>query len=143
MNRVVQTQPQASVTSAENALGQPLLREFFLGFIKIHILHHAAREPVYGLQLIEELRRHGYQLSPGTLYPVLHGLEKSGCLMREDRLVGGKVRKYYRATRVGEQVLGEVRAKIDELMAEVLRDEGPRTLPETEGEGVVALTWEQ
>ena len=107
-----------------------MLREFFLGFIKIHILHHAARESVYGLQLIDELARHGYHLSPGTLYPVLHGLEKSGYLMREDRLAGSKVRKYYRATALGEQTLGEVRAKIAELVAEVLRNEGPGTLRE-------------
>ncbi|MBI4319841.1 MAG: helix-turn-helix transcriptional regulator [Chloroflexi bacterium] len=107
-----------------------MLREFFLGFAKIHILHHAARESVYGLQLIEELRRHGYHLSPGTLYPVLHGLEKSGYLTREDRLVGGKIRKYYRATPLGQQALREVRAKIEELVAEVLRDEGPGKLPE-------------
>ena len=139
MNKVVQTQPQVSVSSAENALWQPMLREFFLGFIKIHILHHAARESVYGIQLIEELKRHGYHLSPGTLYPVLHALEKSGYVMREERLVGGKVRKYYRATRLGEQTLGEVRAKIDELVAEVLRDEGPGTLPAAKdgGKGVV------
>lgn len=110
-----------------------VLREFFLGFIKIHILHHAARESVYGLQLIEELARHGYHLSPGTLYPVLHGLEESGYLMREDRLVGGRIRKYYRATPLGEQALLEVRAKIEELVAEVLRDEGPGTLPEAKG----------
>jgi DNA-binding PadR family transcriptional regulator len=55
-----------------------VLREFFLGFIKIHILHHAGEEPVYGLALIAELQRHGYVLSPGTLYPVLHQLEEAG-----------------------------------------------------------------
>jgi PadR family transcriptional regulator, regulatory protein PadR len=55
-----------------------MLRQFFLGFIKVHILHHAAEEPVYGLALIVELRRHGYELSPGTLYPVLHQLEEAG-----------------------------------------------------------------
>lgn len=102
-----------------------MLRVFFLGFIKIHILHHADRESVYGLQLIEELKRHGHHLSPGTLAPVLHGLEKSGYSVLEERLVGGKVRKYYRTTPLGEQTLGEVRAKIDELVAEVLRHEGP------------------
>lgn len=122
MNKGVQTQPQVSFTGTEDALGPSMLREFFLGFIKIHILHHAARESVYGLQLIEELRRHGYHLSPGTLYPVLHGLEKSGYLVREGRLVGGKIRKYYRATSLGEQTLGEVRAKIDELVSEVLEE---------------------
>ena len=60
-----------------------MLRDFFLGFVRTHVLHHASREPVYGLQLIAELRRHGYDLSPGTLYPMLHDLGKSGYLGRE------------------------------------------------------------
>jgi DNA-binding PadR family transcriptional regulator len=97
-----------------------VLREFFLGFIKIHILHHAGEEPVYGLALIAELRRHGYELSPGTLYPVLHRLETAGYLRRIDRVVVGKVRKYYVLTRRGEEALGDARAKIAELVGEVL-----------------------
>jgi PadR family transcriptional regulator, regulatory protein PadR len=99
-----------------------MLRGFFLGFVKIHILHHATQEPVYGVQLIAELARHGYELSPGTLYPILHDLERSGYLAREDRLVAGKIRKYYRATVRGEQALEEARVKIAELVAEVLEE---------------------
>jgi PadR family transcriptional regulator, regulatory protein PadR len=97
-----------------------VVREFFLGFIKIHILHHAGEEPVYGLALIAELRRHGYELSPGTLYPVLHQLETAGYLRRLNRVVNGKVRKYYVLTSRGGQALGEARAKISELVGEVL-----------------------
>jgi PadR family transcriptional regulator len=97
-----------------------MLREFFLGFIKIHILHHAGEEPVYGLALISELRRHGYELSPGTLYPVLHQLEKAGYLRRLNRVVGGKVRKYYLLTGRGGEALGVARAKIAELVEEIL-----------------------
>ncbi len=97
-----------------------MIRDFFLGFIKVHILHHASQGPVYGVQLIAELARHGYDLSPGTLYPILHDLERSGYLAREERLVAGKIRKYYRATVLGEQALAEARSKIAELVAEVL-----------------------
>jgi DNA-binding PadR family transcriptional regulator len=97
-----------------------VLRQFFLGFIKIHILHHAAEEPVYGLALIAELRRHGYELSPGTLYPVLHQLEATGYVRRLDRVVNGKVRKYYAVTRRGGRALGGAREKITELVGEVL-----------------------
>jgi DNA-binding PadR family transcriptional regulator len=97
-----------------------VLREFFLGFVKIHILHHAGEEPVYGLALIAELRRHGYELSPGTLYPVLHQLEKAGYLRRLNRVVSGKVRKYCVLTRRGGQALSEARSKIAELVGEVL-----------------------
>jgi DNA-binding PadR family transcriptional regulator len=99
-----------------------LTRDFFLGFIKIHLLHHAAEEPVYGLAMIEELRRHGYVLSPGTLYPVLHGLEAAGYLSKEDRIVEGKVRKYYSITEPGRQALDEARALIRELVDEVLEE---------------------
>jgi PadR family transcriptional regulator PadR len=105
-----------------------MLREFFLGFIKIHVLHHAAKEPVFGLALQRELARHGYDLSPGTLYPVLHTLERAGYLEREDRVVDGKVRKYYRTTPLGDQALAEARAKIAELVMEVLQGQGPVSL---------------
>jgi PadR family transcriptional regulator PadR len=101
-----------------------MLRDFFLGFIKIHILHHAGQEPVYGIALILELRRHGYDLSPGTLYPILRNLEEAGYLNREDRTVGGKVRKYYSLSPSGHLALEEAKAKVRELVDEVL-DERP------------------
>jgi PadR family transcriptional regulator len=110
-----------------------MLRDFFLGFVKIHVLHHAAREPVYGLALIEELARHGYELSAGTLYPVLHSLEAAGYLQRQDRVVGGKIRKYYFATDEGRAALDEARSKIRELVDEVLEGGGPEHLPEPRG----------
>jgi DNA-binding PadR family transcriptional regulator len=103
-----------------------VVREFFLGFIKIHILYHAGDAPVYGLALIAELHRHGYELSAGTLYPVLHQLETAGYLRRLDRVVNGKVRKYYALTRRGGRTLSDARAKIGELMGEVLEAEVER-----------------
>jgi DNA-binding PadR family transcriptional regulator len=102
-----------------------MLRNFFRGFIKIHILHHVSREEIYGVQFIDELARHGYQLSPGTLYPLLHSLEDSHYVQREDRIVDGKVRKYYRITRLGLEALEEARAKIRELVDEVLEEAPP------------------
>ena len=125
MDKEIETDAGLDVT-AEDAAGQSMLREFFLGFIKIHILHHATRESVYGLQLIEELGRHGYHLSPGKLYPVLHELERSGYLVREERLVAGRVRKYYWATPRGAQVLSAARARIAELVTEVLQGQSPQ-----------------
>jgi DNA-binding PadR family transcriptional regulator len=59
-----------------------MFRDFFLGFVRIHILHHAAEEPIYGLAMIEELGRHGYEVSPGTIYPILHGMERGGWLVK-------------------------------------------------------------
>ncbi|MGH2586295.1 MAG: PadR family transcriptional regulator [Dehalococcoidia bacterium] len=106
-----------------------MLRDFFLGFIKVHVLHHAAQAPVYGLALIEELRRHGYELSPGTLYPLLHGLEDAGYLSHETRVVRGKVRKYYTITPTGQEALADARTKVRELVDEVLEGHGPASLP--------------
>jgi len=113
-----------------------MLRDFFLGFIKIHILHHAAEEPVYGIALIAELARHGYELSPGTLYPLLHSLQAAGYLTREDRVIGGKVRKYYSITDEGRRAISEVKPKIAELIDEVLEGHGPLRLagPQEPGE---------
>ncbi|HLF71268.1 MAG TPA: PadR family transcriptional regulator [Dehalococcoidia bacterium] len=102
---------------------EELTRDFFLGFIKVHILHHAGEEPVYGLAMMEELRQHGYVLSPGTLYPILHSLEASGYLTKEERNVEGKVRKYYTITDTGRAALAEARARIRELVGEVLESE--------------------
>jgi DNA-binding PadR family transcriptional regulator len=96
-----------------------VLRKLFLGFMSIHILHHAAKEPIYGLWMIEELRHHGYELSPGTLYPILHGMEKDDLLTSSERNVDGKIRKYYRITPQGELVLAEARAKAYELFKEM------------------------
>jgi DNA-binding PadR family transcriptional regulator len=103
-----------------------MLRGFFLGFIKIHILHHAGEEPLYGLSLIEELRRHGYRLSPGTVYPILHGLTEDGYLRREDRVVDGKVRKYYSITAPGRRALAQSQRQIAELVREVIDHRSPR-----------------
>jgi DNA-binding PadR family transcriptional regulator len=97
-----------------------MLRHFFLGFIKIHILHHASEEPIYGLWIIEELGQHGYQLSPGTLYPILHALEADGLLRSSEQLVDGKIRKYYEITSKGRKTLAEVKKKIKELVDEVM-----------------------
>jgi PadR family transcriptional regulator, regulatory protein PadR len=86
--------------------------------------------------LIQELRRHGYELSPGTLYPILHNLEEAGYLVREERIIGGKVRKYYSLTEAGGQALAEAKGKIREVVDEVLEGHGPASpsLPDDAGE---------
>ncbi|MGL5257900.1 MAG: PadR family transcriptional regulator [Proteocatella sp.] len=96
-----------------------ILRKFFLGFIQIHILHHAKKEPFYGVWMIEELKEHGYDMSPGTLYPILHNMESNGLLQKEDRLVDGKIRKYYHITASGDDVLIEAKQKAYELFKEI------------------------
>jgi DNA-binding PadR family transcriptional regulator len=99
-----------------------LTRHFFSGFIRLHLLYHAAKEAIYGAEMAEELGRHGYRVSQGTLYPVLHALEEQGYLSCETRLVEGRRRKYYRATDSGRAVLAEARGKLRELVSEILED---------------------
>jgi PadR family transcriptional regulator PadR len=97
-----------------------LLRDFFLGFVRIHILHHASEEPIFGAGITRELARHGYKLSPGTLYPLLHQMEKRGFLKRRDEVVSGRRRKYYRCTPVGKKALARAKVQVSELVGEVM-----------------------
>ncbi|UNC92264.1 PadR family transcriptional regulator [Candidatus Contubernalis alkaliaceticus] len=96
-----------------------VLRKLFLGFVQIHILYHAGKEPIFGLYMIEELKRHGYEISPGTLYPLLHSMESKGLLKKQEEVVEGKVRKYYTLTAQGQEVLEEAREKALELFKEI------------------------
>jgi PadR family transcriptional regulator PadR len=100
----------------------PITRHFFNGFIRLHILYHAAKEPTYGAEITEELIRHGYRLSHGTLYPTLHLLQELGYLRSRTQLVRGRRRKYYRATPTGRKVLDLARQKLQELVSEVIED---------------------
>ncbi|HEX9654725.1 MAG TPA: PadR family transcriptional regulator [bacterium] len=97
-------------------------RNFFLGFIKIHILHHANQEPIYGQEFSNELRRHSYEISFGTLYPIFHKLESDGLLISKGKTVNGKIRKYYSLTKKGKQVLEESKLKAKELVEELFKD---------------------
>ena len=103
-----------------------LLRDFFLGFVRIHILHHACQEEIFGAGITRELARHGYRLSPGTLYPLLHQMEKRGFLNRTDKVVSGRLRKYYRCTPAGRKALARARTQISELVHEVMEESAER-----------------
>ena len=96
-----------------------ILRKLFLGFIQIHILYHAKKEPFYGSWMIEELQHHGYEVSAGTLYPILHNLEKASLLNVEKKLENGKIRKYYSISEEGIIVLNKAKAQIKELTSEL------------------------
>jgi len=98
---------------------------FFGGFVRMHVLYHAVREPIFGVEMMEELGRHGYDVGAGTLYPLLHQLEKAGYLISQTEVVGGKQRKYYRATPEGAAALEEAKVKLRELVSEVLHDRTP------------------
>jgi PadR family transcriptional regulator PadR len=113
-----------------------LTRMFFGGFVRLHILYHAVKQPIFGVEMMEELRRHGYDVGAGTLYPMLHQLEEAGYLTVQTEVVAGKRRKYYRATAQGAAALEEAKAKLRELVSEVLHDKPP--LPSIRSEEATA-----
>ena len=99
-------------------------REFLLAFWKLHILHHAEKEPVVGQWIMRELRRHGYEVSPGTLYPLLARMQERGWLQcKPDPNGGARARKDYTLTRKGKQVLAFLRKQVEELHREVILGE--------------------
>jgi DNA-binding PadR family transcriptional regulator len=97
-------------------------------FIKLHVLHHASEQPVYGLWLIEELAEHGYRVSPGTLYPLLHSLEQAELLRSHNEVHEGKVRRYYKITSEGRRQLKKAKLQLIELMREILSKEDAEQL---------------
>ena len=98
-------------------------RDLLSGLIRPHILHHAARESIYGAWIMQELAHYGYKLSAGTLYPILHGLEKSGYLISHNELAKGRQRRLYAITEAGLKVLALGKTKVWELFRELFEDE--------------------
>ncbi len=86
--------------------------------VRLHILHRAAARPIFGQAIIDELARHGYRLSAGTLYPILHGMEHQGYLRSRSILSGGRNRRVYRATAAGRKALAIARRRVEELFGE-------------------------
>ena len=97
--------------------------DLYAGLIRLHILYHASKEPVFGLGIMEELGRHGYRLSPGTLYPMLHAMEEAGYLRARTRVVDGKTRRNYVITAKGRSALTDSKAKVRELFGELFESE--------------------
>jgi DNA-binding PadR family transcriptional regulator len=94
-------------------------RDLLAGFVRLHVLHHAAEHEVYGLWMIEELDRHGYKLSPGTLYPMLEAMEERGYLVSRRERQGRSIRRLYRITPLGRQGLALAMERLRELRTEV------------------------
>jgi DNA-binding PadR family transcriptional regulator len=98
-------------------------KDLYSGLIRLHVLYHACQEPIFGAGIIEELARHGYRLSPGTLYPLLHGLEERGYLNSSEETGGRQSRRVYRATAKGRKAMAAAKAQVRELFSELLEDE--------------------
>jgi len=102
--------------------------DFYPGLIRLHILHHACEGEIFGLWMIEELGRHGYKLSPGTLYPLFHSLEERGLLVSKQKLTGGRHRKLYKATPAGRRAMRAAKQKVQQLFGELF-EHSPRNHP--------------
>jgi PadR family transcriptional regulator PadR len=96
--------------------------DLYSGLIRLHVLHHAAREPIYGLAIIQELARHGYRMSPGTLYPLLRRLHTKGYLRVREVREGRRMRRVYTATPRGRQALETAKGKVRELFGELFQE---------------------
>ena len=98
-------------------------QELYIGLVRLHVLHRAAERPIFGLWIIEELGRHGYRLGPGTIYPLLHSMERRGWLRVDSEIVEGRKRKIYSATAEGRKALKLARTRVRELYNEMLEAE--------------------
>lgn len=96
-----------------------MANELLSGLIPLHILHHAAKQDIYGQWMIDELHHHGYCIGPGTLYPMLHRLEERGYLRVREERTGRTMRRYYRATSKGKTAIKEARHHVAELFGEL------------------------
>jgi PadR family transcriptional regulator, regulatory protein PadR len=94
-------------------------RRLYAGLIRLHLLHHAAEAPFFGQAMIDELARHGYRLSAGTLYPILHAMERVGYLRSRLQTTDGRQRRLYRATAHGRKTLKIARGRVRELFGEM------------------------
>jgi PadR family transcriptional regulator PadR len=95
-------------------------RDLYSGMIRLHILHHAGHEAIFGAGMTEELARHGYKISPGTLYPILHSLEKRGYLKSEEERSGSTARRLYTITASGRRALKTAKLRVRELFGELI-----------------------
>ncbi len=101
---------------------EKIIKKMMLGFIQIHILHHAKKEPFYGSFMLQELQEHGYSFSAGTLYPILHAMEKQELISCETKTIDKKRRKYYSITKDGEALLEIAKDKAKELFHELINE---------------------
>src|SRR5271170_886387 len=106
-------------------------RELFFGLIRIHVLVHAEHESIFGLAMMEELKHHGYRIGPGTLYPLLHGMERDGLLKSELKNITGRRRRLYKITVAGRNALKKAKTLVDELHHE-LHEEHTRRVSDLE-----------
>lgn len=116
-------QKQFQMRNRNGGAGGGGYQTLYSGLIRLHLLYHACQGAIFGLEMIEELSRHGYHIGAGTLYPILHEMEARRWLRSEKKLVGGRIRRVYRATATGRRALVAAKAKLLELFGELFEAE--------------------
>jgi PadR family transcriptional regulator, regulatory protein PadR len=115
-------------------------KEIYGGLVRLHVLHHASQEPIFGQGIMDELGHHGYKLSPGTLYPILHGLERVGYLKSTVEKAGQRTRRTYVMTATGRKALRQAKKRVWELFTELFEEElsrSPEVEPSRRGKSMV------
>ena len=107
-----------------------LRRGMIQGLVRVRILHAAVAGPVSGVELSHDLSTAGHHVSPGTLYPLLHAMEKAGWVKSTAKLVKGKRRRYYRATRKGRNQLDQALSALDHFLVGIVSP-APEPTPAT------------
>lgn len=98
-------------------------KDLYSGLIRLHVLHHASQEVICGSWMIEELREHGYEISPGTVYPMLHGLARKGYLKMRQEGPGKRARRLYTITAKGRVALADAKSKVQGLFGELFESD--------------------
>ena len=88
--------------------------------VRLRVLHRAAEGGMHGAWMAAELARHGYSISPGTLYPPLHRTEGEGLLHATSEVVAGRARRAYRITPTGRRALHATKRLLADLADEIL-----------------------
>ena len=95
---------------------------FMAGVPELMILNLLKEREMYGYEIVQAIAlRTGQAVAPGegVVYPVLHGLEKSGALKSRRRTVNGRSRVYYILTAKGAKRLNHLVTNWNTLNAAV------------------------
>jgi len=103
-----------------DAAGENRKAQMLKGLAELALLSLLAERAHYGLEILDRLRSDaGMDVAEGTIYPLLHRMEKAGLALSEWRLEseGARPRKYYALTDVGAAELAGQRTEWRRLSA--------------------------
>ena len=84
---------------------------FMNGVPELVLLKLLSKKEMYGYEIIwtiKEASKQTFAFGEGCIYPVLHNLQKEGCLKTRNQVVQGRNRIFYLATKKGKERLKEL-----------------------------------